>query len=147
MRTRREFTLFTQVLRQKLKKLFLVLTNQLSQLWVAGSDLLQDGFEHLRLLLHQLSQLLEMRVVAKEIEIAQGTSIPSTSSTCCSATCSTTSLCCCFEKIYWLLASGFRRSCGGSDSRCNGCWRRGGSGASLSLFLLVIFWDTLSYIS
>jgi hypothetical protein len=86
------------------------------------------------LLLHQLSQLLEMRVVAEEIEIAQGACISSTSSTCCSATCSTACLCCCFEQIYGLVTSGFSGSCG---SGCGGCWRRGGGGrASLSLFLL-----------
>lgn len=138
MRTRRKFPLLTQVLRQKLKKLFLVLTNQLSQLWITCSDLLQDGFEHLRLLLHQLSQLLEMRIVAEEIEIAQCASISSTSTSSCSATCSAACLGCCFEQIYWLITCGFRGSCG---SGCGGRWRRGGGCASLSVFLL----GTLGY--
>jgi hypothetical protein len=93
------------------------------------------------LLLHQLSQLLEMRVVAEEIEVTQGASISSTSSTSCSATCSATCLCGCFEKIYWLVASGFRGGCSSGGGSC--WWRGGGGGTSLSLFLLDVVGDAL----
>jgi hypothetical protein len=42
----------------------------LCELWVAGTDLLEDWLEHLRLLLDDLSQLLELWVISQEVEIA-----------------------------------------------------------------------------
>jgi hypothetical protein len=55
MRTRRKLALFTNVFRQELEKLFLILSDQLRQLRVSGSDLLQDWLQHLRLLLDKLT--------------------------------------------------------------------------------------------
>ena len=82
-----------------------MLTNQSSQLWVTSSNLLQDGLEHLRILLDDLSQLLELRVISEEIEVAKscaggtactcassGSSKQVSSSTCSSTTTGTTSL-------------------------------------------------------
>jgi hypothetical protein len=47
-----------------------ILPDQCSKLWVPSADLLQDRFEHLRLLLHNLTQLLELRIISEEIKIA-----------------------------------------------------------------------------
>lgn len=69
--TRRQGRVVVGILAQKLEELVGVRGNQLGQLRVAGTELLQDGLEHLRLLLHHLAQLLELGVVAEEVEVAQ----------------------------------------------------------------------------
>lgn len=45
--------------------------DQLGELRVAGAELLEDGLEHLGLLLHHLAELLELGVGAEPLEIAQ----------------------------------------------------------------------------
>jgi hypothetical protein len=63
------------------------LSDNLSNLGVASGHLLQDRLEHLRLLLYQLAELLEVGVAAKEIQVCvttgrtTGTSRPSTTTT------------------------------------------------------------------
>ena len=49
---------------QQLEKLFLILPNNLSKLWIAFSNLLEDRLEHGRLLLNKLTQLLEVRTLS-----------------------------------------------------------------------------------
>ena len=53
-----------------MKELLRIRRDHLSKLWVAGAKLLEDRFEHLRLLVYKLSQLLELRVVAQEVKVA-----------------------------------------------------------------------------
>jgi hypothetical protein len=60
----------TKILAQQLQELLGVLTNHRGDLGVACGDLLQDGLEHVRLLLDELAELLEVGVVAQEIEVA-----------------------------------------------------------------------------
>lgn len=47
-----------------------MLPDQRRQLRVARADLLQDRLQHARLRLHNLAQLLELRVRAQEIQVA-----------------------------------------------------------------------------
>lgn len=54
------------ILSEQLKELLRMLSNQLGQLWVASTDLLKDWLKHLRLLLYNLSQLLELWIVTQE---------------------------------------------------------------------------------
>ena len=112
--TRGKRRVLVGVLRKQLQKLLWVVCNQLGQLWVASSDLLQNGFKHLWLLLYDLSQLLELWIVTQEIQTiaAQGCTGASRSCTGASrASCpSTTSptlsgLSSSLEQIYRLFAS------------------------------------------
>jgi hypothetical protein len=65
-----------------LKELVRVTRDHLGQLRVAGSNLLQDGLEHLRLLLYHLSQLLKLWVVTQKVQtIAAECAASSSSST------------------------------------------------------------------
>ena len=59
------------VLSQKREELVRVITDELSQLGVSGAKLLEDGLQHLGLLLDNLPQLLELSVVSEEVEIAE----------------------------------------------------------------------------
>ena len=134
-----------------------MLSDQLSQLWVSSANLLKDRLEHLRLLLDDLSELLELGIVSEEIKIAQSTSCgsstcPSPSSTkkIASSTASSSrttssasaSLSCCFKKIYRLITSfGATFSSNIRGSRCWGCSLSSWSG--LSLLLLEILRDAL----
>ena len=96
--------------------------DQLSKLRVTSADLLENGFKHLRLLLHNLSQLLELRIVAQEVQAVaaertasaspSGTSSSSSSSTTC-PTSTLASLCGCLEQVYGLVAA---RSLGSRSS-------------------------------
>jgi hypothetical protein len=124
-----------------------MLSDQLCQLWVTSADLLEDRLEHLGLLLHDLAELLELGVVAEEVEVAQST----TGCCCCGScsscseeiSCSSTSGCtassstgcgCGLEKI-----DGFFTTFTTFRSKCSGGWRCGLSTSrrgSLSLFLL-----------
>lgn len=58
-------------LTEKAEELFGVLRDELGELGVAGAQLGENGFEHLRLLLDNLAQLLELGVVTKEIEVTK----------------------------------------------------------------------------
>lgn len=69
--TRRQRHVVFGVLAKQAQESIRVGSNELGQLRVTGTKLLQDGFEHLRLLLHDLAQLLELGVAAKEIEVAE----------------------------------------------------------------------------
>lgn len=52
----------------------MVLTDQLGELRVSGANLLKDRLKHLWLLLDKLTKLLEMWVVAQELQAAQAAS-------------------------------------------------------------------------
>lgn len=58
-------------LTEKAKELFGVLGDELSELGVAGAQLGENRLEHLRLLLDNLAQLLELGVVTKEVEVSK----------------------------------------------------------------------------
>jgi hypothetical protein len=59
------------VLTQKVQELIRVSGNQLSELGVAGAELLQNGLQHLWLLLDDLSELLKLSVTAQEVEVTK----------------------------------------------------------------------------
>lgn len=67
-------------LSNQLQELLRILANQLRELRVRGAHLLQHVFEHAGILLDQLAELLEHRVVAEEVEIACSSAAPSA---CC----------------------------------------------------------------
>jgi hypothetical protein len=50
-----------------------MLSDKLGELWVSSTDLLQDGLQHLRVLLHDLSELLELRIISQEVKVSQST--------------------------------------------------------------------------
>jgi transcription initiation factor IIE alpha subunit len=58
-----------------------ICSNQLGQLRIAGSELLENWLEHLRLLLNNLAELLELSIVSQKVEVTQ---IATLSSCCCS---------------------------------------------------------------
>jgi len=70
LRPRRQRRIPLRILRQQLQELLGVLADQRRQLRVARPDLLQDRLQHPRLRLHNLAQLLELRVRAQEIQVA-----------------------------------------------------------------------------
>jgi hypothetical protein len=71
LRARRQRDIIVSVLAEQVQELVRVGSDQLSERRVTGAKLLQDWLEHLRLLLNDLSKLLELRVVAKEVKIAK----------------------------------------------------------------------------
>jgi hypothetical protein len=106
-----------------------MLTDQSSQLWVTSSNLLKDWLKHLRILLNDLAELLKLRVVSEEVEIAQS----STGSTCtCSCSSSSTtstasslcSLSSLLEKIYRLITTFSCWLLGGGNGGNGGCGGR-----------------------
>jgi hypothetical protein len=149
-----ERSIIVTILAQQLQELLRVLSDQLCQLWVTSAYLLEDGLEHLGLLLHDLTKLLELGIVTEEIEVAKSTTGCGCCCSCSSrseeiscstaSTCSTSSTgcgCCLLEKVDWFL----------SAFTTFASWRSGGWGSGLtasswsrlSLFLLKSFWDAL----
>ena len=94
----------SRVFTQQLQELTWILPDQLSQLRVASADLLQNGLQHTRLGLHDLSKLLELWIVAKKVQVAKP-------STCCSS-------------------STFSARGGGSTKAGTKCPKIGGTGSS-----------------
>jgi hypothetical protein len=100
------------ILGKQLQELLRVGCDHLRQLGVALTDLLQNRFKHLGLLLYDLSQLLELWVVAQEVE-AVGVERTSTSISACGASraCTTSTsatlpgLRSCLEQVYRLVSS------------------------------------------
>jgi hypothetical protein len=140
----RAIILFTQ----ELEKLLLILTNELCNLRVTSGNLLKDRFQHLRLLLDQLAELLKVRVIPQEVEVGQ--SFPSSGSTrTSSTTCalSSTGLSSGFKQIDRLITTGRRGSRGstlsGRSGRGRGCGGCGGCGSLLLLLLLDVVRDSL----
>jgi hypothetical protein len=80
--------ILVSIFREQLQELFRVRCNHLRQLGVTGADLLQDRLKHLRLLLYDLSKLLELGVVAQEVKAVRIEC--ATGATCSSARASTT---------------------------------------------------------
>lgn len=115
LRTRRQLLLL-EIFTEQLQELFLVLPDELRDLRVACGHLLQDRFEHCRVLLHQLAKLLEMGVVAQEIQILPFASGRSTRAS--SASSSLAGLRCRFEEVHRFLSTG-----GGRCSRCSATGR------------------------
>jgi len=69
-RQRRAVLALAPALAEQLDELIRVLLDQRCELRVPGRDLLHERLEHLRLRLHHLPQLLELLVVAQEVEAA-----------------------------------------------------------------------------
>lgn len=70
-----------------------VVSDQLRELRVAGTELLENGLKHLGLLLNDLAKLLELRVVPQEVQVAKASALSSggggnASSSTSSGTCS-----------------------------------------------------------
>lgn len=117
------------------------MTNELCDLRVTGRNLLKNGLEHLRLLLNELAQLLEMGVIPEEIEVRKCfTASASTTGTRPSTF--VTGLSGSFKQIDGLIfaASGSRGSRGTFSGGCSGGL---GGGGGLLLLLLDVFGDTL----
>lgn len=57
------------VFAQQVHELVPILANELRNLGITGGNLLKNGLKHRGVLLDQLTELLEMRVVAKEFEV------------------------------------------------------------------------------
>ena len=53
------------------EELIRVLGDRLGELRVAGAELLENGLEHLGLLLHHLAELLELGVVTEKLEVPE----------------------------------------------------------------------------
>jgi hypothetical protein len=70
LRTGRERHVVVSILSKQGEELLRVLGDELRKLRVAGAQLLQNGLEHLWLLLHDLAELLELGVVSEELEVA-----------------------------------------------------------------------------
>lgn len=66
-------------LAEELEELVLVLSNQLGELGVSGTELLQNRLQHLGLLLDNLAKLLELGVVSQEVEVTESLLV----SSCC----------------------------------------------------------------
>lgn len=75
---------------QQAQELVRVLRNKLGQLGVTSTELLQDRLEHLGLLLDNLAELLELGIVAEEVEVTK--TLASARTTCC---CRSGGGCCC----------------------------------------------------
>lgn len=67
---RRQGHVVVGALSEQLKELVGVRGNELRQLGVPGAELLKYGLQHLRLLLDNLAQLLELGVVPKKVQVA-----------------------------------------------------------------------------
>lgn len=139
-------------LAQQLQELIRMILDHLSKLRVPGANLLEDRLQHLRLSLDDLAELLELRIIAKKVEIAgasRSCGSPSRTTKTCkacsggtrfSATPSTTTSgsstaglgpLSCFEQIDWLISRVAARVCW----CCRGCLsrlRRSSGGGLLS---------------
>lgn len=60
---------------KKLEKLIRIRGDELRQTGVPGAQLLENGLKHLRLLLNDLAELLELRIVPKKVQIAKITTL------------------------------------------------------------------------
>lgn len=67
--TRRQRCIIIASFTQQVQELFGVRRDQLRKLRVSGTELLQDGLEHLGLLLNHLSKLLELSVVTQPVQV------------------------------------------------------------------------------
>lgn len=137
---------------QELQKLLFVLSNELCNLRVASSDLLENGLEHLRLLLNKLAQLLEVAVVPQEVEIWESFTSAGTCTRSCTSTGARTPTVSCLRSGLEQVDR-FTFATGSSGSRwCRWCGFAGGRGRgsgssgssfSLALFLLDVVRNTL----
>ena len=128
----------------------------MGQLGVASTELLQNGLKHLWLLLDNLAKLLELSVMAEEVQIAESSLSTGTGSasrsrsngggrsvspTTCTATASTTATLLCgeIEKVNALstVATSISAGSGGNSGRGSCSW-------GLCLLLLQVLGDTLS---
>lgn len=77
--TRGQRNIVIGIFAKELEELIGIRGNELSQLRVAGTKLLEDGLEHLRLLLDNLAELLELGVMSQEVEVTQVTTLTGSS--------------------------------------------------------------------
>lgn len=153
---RRQRHVIVGIFTEKLKELLWIRGNQLRQLRVARTELLENGLEHLRLLLDDLTQLLELRVVSEELQVSEiaaastdgsgsssrgrRSSSSGTATATATASATTSLLCCEIEEIDAAVVAS--SSCG-CFSRL-GCGSLGSSGGlALLLLLLHRFGDAL----
>lgn len=69
--TRRQGGVVITILAEQAEKLVGVLGNQVGELGVASTQLLQNRLQHLRLLLDNLTKLLKLWVVSQEVQVAK----------------------------------------------------------------------------
>jgi hypothetical protein len=144
LRTRGQLALLvlTEILTQQLQELLRVLSDHLGNLRVTSCDLLQDGLEHVGLLLDKLSELLEVGVAAQEVQVTQ-----SLTSTTASAATTLAGLGSGFKHVETTVftSTGKRGSGSGIDIAVG----RGGGTCLLLLLRLLrgLFGDTLANVS
>lgn len=160
LRTRGKRSVVITILTKETQELIGVLGDQLGKLGVASPELLQNRLQHLRLLLDDLAQLLELGVVAKEVEVAKalstngggqaarsrsGSSTGESSSTGVTATLLGSEV---KEVDVRVIANSGRRSRGGGGGGGGGGLGRGGPGGLLlCLRRTQVFGDTLLLVS
>ena len=118
------------------------MTNELRDLRVTSRNLLKNRLEHLRLLLDELAQLLEMGVIPKEIEVRKGFTTGSSTSTGRTSTTFVPGLGSGFKQVDRLLFT--VRGGRGRGSFASGCPGSRGGSSVLLLFLLDVVGDTLN---
>jgi hypothetical protein len=159
--SRGQWGIVVGVLAKQAEELLGILGNELGQLRVARSELLQDRLQHLGLLLDNLAELLELWVVSQEVQVTEslpasccgghsGSRSRSRSSTTSSSNAGTTGttsplLCGQVEKVHTVITAsgswGGGRGSGRSSGRGRGRgWLGGWRGMVL---LLQVFWDSL----
>ena len=124
--TGRQRRVIVIILAKQIQELVGVLGDQLGELGVSGTQLLENGLEHLRLLLDDLAKLLELGIISKEIQVSKipggatttgsncsggggGTRTGVCASSATSTTTSTTTLALLSRKIEQIDISTFRR--------------------------------------
>lgn len=152
LRARRQGNIVVCILAEQLQELVGIGRNQLGQLGVSGTKLLQDGLEHLRLLLNNLAELLKLGVVPEEIQVTKITALACRGGCRCrcrsaaAATSGRTTAALLGRQIEQVDASVVVTAM--SRCRLRRCAAsRGGRGATLLLFLLDIVGDTLGRLS
>ena len=76
--TRGQRRIVVIILAKQAQELVRVLGDQLGELGVSGTQLLENGLKHLRLLLDNLAELLELGIISEEIQVSK---IPSGATT------------------------------------------------------------------
>lgn len=155
MCTRRQRSIVVSILTKQAEKLVGVLSDQLGELRVAGTELLEDGLQHLGLLLDDLTELLKLGVISQEIQVAESLTTSSRSSrggggtntgtgtTSASSTSGATASCL-RGKVEQVYVTVVVDTSSGSSGRGSGRLRGGSCG---SLLLLQILGDTLGHVS
>ena len=148
--TRRERGVIVNIFAEQVQELARVVGNQLGKLGVALTELLQDGLQHLGLLLYHLSELLELSIIPKEVQISKPRLLATRSRSTWVASPSGTALLCGSEIEKIDIAFTTSLAARSRLRRCNLAGRGGVSGGSLGcglVLLLDVIGDALQVIT